>query len=362
MFDWEKYSVGYFQYPTGWQLEGEAFRSNTVGIELCCYPVFPSETFGSEHEVFENSVSVSATEHEMFESLASERKLKLPVEDADGMTKLKAHGSCPPLFGKNIQLGDYITRPGYEVTQFFPLKLTVSKEASRPNAEHLKLASYFLFLNKTCFRGLYREGPFGFNVPYGHYKNPGKQINLKDFIAISDLIQEVIFYHGDYRVQHPCGKLGDFITRPGGNYVATQLKKDYFSEPLTLNAAGSVALTDSKILNFFYLDPPYVPLKNTSFTKYVHPNLMSTPKISTGSLSFRSEAKLSSGGVYPHSETKFSNLQSKFGTSSVSSESNLPISSLTTFSSEESHLKFFSYVESLIKTNINFQTPRVPWR
>ena len=214
------------------------------------------------------------------------------------MTKLKARGSCPPL------------------------------KDSRPNAEHLKLASYFLFLNKTCFRGLYREGPFGFNVPYGHYKNPGKQINLKDFIEISNLIQEVIFYHGDYRVQHPCGKL----------------QKDCFSEPLSLNARGScpgsVALTDSKVLNFFYLDPPYVPLKNTSFTKYIHPNLISTPKIS--------------------------NLQSKFGTraaaTSVSSEGNPPISSLTTFSSKQSHLNFFSYVESLIKTNTNFQTLRVPWR
>ena len=215
-------------------------------------------------------------------------------EDADGMTKLKARGSCPPL------------------------------KDSRPNAEHLKLASYFLFLNKTCFRGLYREGPFGFNVPYGHYKNPGKQINLKDFIEISNLIQEVIFYHGDYRVQHPCGKL----------------QKDCFSEPLSLNARGScpgsVALTDSKVLNFFYLDPPYVPLKNTSFTKYIHPNLISTPKIS--------------------------NLQSKFGMRSVSSEGNPPISSLTTFSSKQSHLNFFSYVESLIKMNTNFQTLRVPWR
>ena len=177
-------------------------------------------------------------------------------------------------------------------------------------------------MNKTCFRGLYREGPFGFNVPYGHYKNPGKQINLKDFIAISDLIQEVIFYHGDYRVQHPCGKLDTAGIRPGSE--GTQLEKDYFSEPLTLNAAGSVALTDSKILNFFYLDPPYVPLKNTSFTKYIHPNLMSTPK--------------------------------------SSSEGNPSISSLTTFSSKQSHLNFFSYVESLIKTNTNFQTPRVPWR
>ena len=115
---------------------------------------------------------------------------------------------------------------------------------------------------------------------------------------------------------------------------------------MTLNAAGSVALTESKVLegkneyfsqlNFFYLDPPYVPLKNTSFTKYIHPNLMSTPKSS--------------------------NLQSKFGTRSVSSEGNPSISSLATFSSEESHLNFFSYVESLIKTNTNFQTPRVPWR
>lgn len=95
-----------------------------------------------------------------------------------------------------------------------------------PKSAVLKSA-YFLFLNKTCFRGIYREGPNGFNVPFGHYKNVSiyEEEHIKE---ISELIQPVIF-----RTQ-------SFI------------QSFYYCE------------SD----DFVYLDPPYVPEKATSFVGY----------------------------------------------------------------------------------------------
>lgn len=90
----------------------------------------------------------------------------------------------------------------------------------------------FIFLNKTCFRGIYRVGPNGFNVPYGNYSQP-EIINKEHLQEVHELIQGVIFTHCD------------------------------FSVPLQ-NCISSVTSS----VDFIYLDPPYAPENNKSFVGY----------------------------------------------------------------------------------------------
>jgi len=88
-------------------------------------------------------------------------------------------------------------------------------------------SAMFIFLNKTCFRGVFRVGPKGFNVPYGHYNNP-EIINKEHLQEIHDLIQNVIFECTDF----------------------------------------SISLTNIEQNDFVYLDPPYAPESDTSFVGY----------------------------------------------------------------------------------------------
>ena len=88
-------------------------------------------------------------------------------------------------------------------------------------------SAMFIFLNKTCFRGVFRIGPNGFNVPYGHYNKP-QIINKEHLNEIHDLIQNVIF------------KCSDFNT----------------------------SLTNIEPNDYVYLDPPYAPETDTSFVGY----------------------------------------------------------------------------------------------
>lgn len=107
----------------------------------------------------------------------------------------------------------------------------------RYNQENLnpdERATIFMFLNRTCFNGLYRVNASGkFNVPYGRYKKP--------LICNEELIME------DHRLLN---SIETIIRTPG----------DYSLVARHLSPKGN---------NFVYLDPPYRPLLNESnFKEY----------------------------------------------------------------------------------------------
>ena len=95
--------------------------------------------------------------------------------------------------------------------------------------ENVEKAALMIFLNKTCFNGLYRVNKKGlFNVPMGAYKKP-MICDETNLCAVSEKLQKVKIVCGDYR------KSAEFIDKH----------------------------------TFVYFDPPYRPLTETaSFTAY----------------------------------------------------------------------------------------------
>lgn len=96
-------------------------------------------------------------------------------------------------------------------------------------AINLEKAALFIFLNKTCFNGLFRVNKKGlFNVPIGAYKKP-LICDTDNLTSISGLLKNVIINSGDYK---ECIEFIDQNT-------------------------------------FVYIDPPYRPLTATArFTSY----------------------------------------------------------------------------------------------
>lgn len=76
----------------------------------------------------------------------------------------------------------------------------------------VEAAARTIFLNRTCFNGLYRVNKKGqFNVPFGRYKNP-KVIDENGLMAASYLLQNTTIICGDYKdVLREQAQPGDFI-------------------------------------------------------------------------------------------------------------------------------------------------------
>ena len=106
----------------------------------------------------------------------------------------------------------------YEVRAQDVTQLTVSQRAAR-----------IIFLNKTCYNGLFRENSKGkFNVPFGRYKSP-KICNEKRLRRASAALENVTLMAADFEDVVETAVAGDFL----------------------------------------YFDPPYAPLSATSsFTQY----------------------------------------------------------------------------------------------
>ena len=104
----------------------------------------------------------------------------------------------------------------------------IRKQFNKIDKDSVRCSSMFIFLNKTCFRGVYREGPNGFNVPYGHYKKTPSFFTESELNGLSDLIKNVQF----------------------------------------VNCSFKDSIKNVKNKDFVYLDPPYAPETKTSFVGY----------------------------------------------------------------------------------------------
>ena len=101
-------------------------------------------------------------------------------------------------------------------------------EYNSPKPSIIK-AALFIYLNKSCFNGIWRVNKKGhFNVPYG-YKEPPPLPSNEDLLKISKALSNAKLVHKDYKDAVISASKGDFV----------------------------------------YFDPPYPPLNGTSyFTHY----------------------------------------------------------------------------------------------
>ncbi|CAK0763609.1 Site-specific DNA-methyltransferase (adenine-specific) [Gammaproteobacteria bacterium] len=141
-------------------------------------------------------------------------------------TQIRDH--LPKLIPLLIKHRDHHNAPGISVEERKAYYYNV-RDVDLPASGTPEAAARFLYLNKTCFNGLYRLNSKGkFNVPIGSYRSPSI-FNAAHLATVARLLEGVRLLTADFR------KLDEFIQE--GDFV--------------------------------YLDPPYEPLSATSsFTAY----------------------------------------------------------------------------------------------
>lgn len=85
------------------------------------------------------------------------------------------------------------------------------KRFNSADKKTVESSAIFIFINRTCFRGMYREGPNGYNVPYGHHGKTLSLLSKVELETISELIKDVEFIHSDFRESLQQINDGDFV-------------------------------------------------------------------------------------------------------------------------------------------------------
>ncbi|MDD5399697.1 MAG: DNA adenine methylase [Sulfurimonas sp.] len=126
-------------------------------------------------------------------------------------------------------------------------------------------ATRFIYLNKTCFNGLYRVNSKGYhNVPIGHYKNP-------------NICDELVIYNASEALQ----------------------------KATILNSSYKEVMQHASKNDFVYFDPPYYPLTPTSsFTSYSEFNFLDKEQIELFEV-FKKLDKKDVFVVHSNSDTEF---------------------------------------------------------
>ena len=75
----------------------------------------------------------------------------------------------------------------------------------------IEKSAMLIVMNKLCFRGVYRSGPNGFNVPFGHPKTTPKMISIQELIDLSKLFKDTEFTCCDFETSIGNVKKGDFM-------------------------------------------------------------------------------------------------------------------------------------------------------
>lgn len=125
------------------------------------------------------------------------------------------------------EIKDKYTMDDYYIFRKHYNKLKLAE--SLTDEQRIRKVALFIYLNKTCFNGLYRENKKGeFNVPFGKYKNP-KIFDKNNLKVVSKALQNTVLKVVDFEAAVSPAKEGDFI----------------------------------------YFDPPYIPISPTAnFTSY----------------------------------------------------------------------------------------------